>query len=512
MNERLRPSAKNLSGEAGGPSASPLLVRQATQSSAWVVGARLLERGLRTVRTIVLARLLSPTDIGLFAIAVVALGVLEQLSALGLDAALLRKRGGVEGYLDLAWTVQMVRGLVLGIALLFFAPLVAAFFDEPAAIPLVRVVALSAVIRGGMSIGLLQLQRDVDFVRITVWQFAAAVADLVVSVAAAFVYRDAWALVWGGIASSTVLLVSSYIVAPGWPRIAWNTRKFFELLRFGRWVFLTGLFDSAVRNGDYLIVGRFLGTAALGVYQVAFMIAEMAGTEVVRLVMRVGFPFLARLQDSEEDLRKALLVVTKLVCAVSIPMAAGTAILASDITSVLLGDEWVEMVPPLVILCGAAFARVILEINGSVLMVFDRPEVNTGLRALRAVVMIGLIFCFLPRWGLAGAAWAVVLSITLFEAVPGIFFVSRYVRDTWSLLASALFPPIVGSFGMVGVLWMVRDRVPVDGALVLTGLVLLGCVSYGIFMVYLDTRFDLGLVRALRVHILPALRAGKKDR
>ena len=134
------------------------LAKKVIRGGLWVVALRIINRGLGFVRTIILARLLAPEDFGLLGIAMLAVATLETFSQTGFHQALIQKKENVESYLDTAWTISVIRGIILFGILFFTAPTVAKFFSSPLASLVIRVIAISTLLTGFRNIGIVFFQ------------------------------------------------------------------------------------------------------------------------------------------------------------------------------------------------------------------------------------------------------------------------------------------------------------------------------------------------------------------
>ena len=162
------------------------LSQRAIRGGVWMLVLRVAERTLGLVRTVLLARLLVPDDFGVMGIALLAMSALETVSRTGFDVALVQKKGEIREYLDTAWTIQVIRGLLLSGVLLITAPLVARFFDSPESIAITRAIAVVELLKGLTNTGVIYFQRELEFSRQFIYQFSGTFANLAVAVSAAF--------------------------------------------------------------------------------------------------------------------------------------------------------------------------------------------------------------------------------------------------------------------------------------------------------------------------------------
>ncbi|MDH3556189.1 MAG: oligosaccharide flippase family protein, partial [Deltaproteobacteria bacterium] len=205
------------------------LSTKVVKSGLWVFALRILNRGLGFIRTIILARLLAPEDFGILGIAMLSISTLETFSHTGFHTTLIQKKDNIESYLNTAWTVSALRGTMLFVILFFSAPIIARFFNSSAATPVIRVIALFTLFSGLQNISILFFQKELEFHKQFIYEFAATLANLIVAIPLAFLLRNVWALVWGGLASSVVRLILSYTLHPYRPLIQLNRQKLKEL-------------------------------------------------------------------------------------------------------------------------------------------------------------------------------------------------------------------------------------------------------------------------------------------
>ncbi|MGH9890759.1 MAG: lipopolysaccharide biosynthesis protein, partial [bacterium] len=335
--------------------------RRAVHASFWSMLMRVALRGTGVVRNVVLARLLAPEDFGLFGIALVVLSLIDRFSDSGLHSALIQRDRDIAEYLDTAWTVQALRGTVAAVALALGGPLLAGFFGEPRAAPLIQVLGLSIFLRGFLNPGVLYFRRELEVNRQFMLRFGGAIVDLAVSIVAALVLRNAWALMIGLIAGLLTRVVVSFILHPFRPTLRLRFDQLRELSHYGRWLFLSNVLGFLIYKGDNLLVGKLIGAPALGIYMMAYMISEVITIEIGRTLTLVAFPAYSRLQGDLRRIRRAFCTVLELLWAVVAPIAVVVSILAEPITLFLLGPRWSQVASLLPFLAVAGGVRVLIN-------------------------------------------------------------------------------------------------------------------------------------------------------
>jgi len=461
---------------------SESLSRKVIRGGFWVFALRFTNRGLGFIRTIILARLLAPSDFGLLGIAMLAISTLETFSQTGFQAALIQKKDNAESYLDSAWTVSVIRGCVLFGLLFFSAPLVAKFFNSPQATLIIRVIAVTVLISGLRNIGVVFFQKELEFNKQFSYEFSATIIDLSVAVALAFILRNVWALVWGGLAAHCVRLYMSYSLHSYRPRISFEKEKFQELFGFGRWVLGSSILVFLITQGDDIFVGKMLGVTALGLYQMAYLISNLPATEITHVISQVTFPAYSKLQDDLPQLREAYLKVLQLTAFISMPFAGGIFILAPEFTKIFLGDKWMPMVSAMQALVFSGLVRSIQATTGPIFLALNRPEIEPKWQTIRLFVLFVLIYPLSNHWGILGTSIA-VFSSTFISTLGFAFLVLKITSCGIYPFFKRISLPFINALSMVLILLALKNsftsiRILHFTLLTGVGIILYLCITY----------------------------------
>lgn len=453
------------------------LTRRVAHGGVWAFLINGVNQALRLVRTVVLARLLAPDDFGLFGITLLALSALERFTQTGFTAALIQKPDETREDLDTAWVVQILRGLALGAVLLGTAPLVATFFREPGAEALTRALALVVILDGLQNIGVVYYRKDIEFHKEFVFKLAKTLPDLVASVIAAVVLRSAWALVVGLVVGRLVQTVASYVVHPYRPRPRFDRERARELFGFGKFITGHSVVLFLLTEGDDLLVGKILGAMSLGLYQMAYRLSNIAA-RVTHVVSGVTFPAYAKLQDRPERLNRALLRTLTLTAFLTLPAAAGVGALAPEITTVILGEKWMPMVPAAQVMCLFGAMRAIGATFGPAYRALARVDVPLKISLTQLTVLAAIVYPMTVRWDILGTAWAITLAMVVSLAYTSIA-ITRVTGLDLTRLYGPVLPPAAGALAAVAQTYVLRGvDFPGGPAVELGWLLVLGGVSY----------------------------------
>jgi O-antigen/teichoic acid export membrane protein len=470
--DRLRTVYDRLT--AGGSTAE-----QAIQSGIWVAGINVADRILQLLKVIILARLLSPAAFGLLGIALLTIAALRQFSKLGFDEALIQHEDDdVDAYLNTAWVMKIIRGFGIAVVAFLAAPYLAAFFGEPQAEPIIRVVGISPLILSLQNPAVMYFQKNLNFHKEFVYQVGGRLVDLTVAVVIALIFGSVWALVAGIVAMNFVKFVISYGIHEYRPNIEFNFAYGKEMFGFGKWLLVSAILVFLYGQGDDAFVGWFFAAGSLGVYQLAYRFSNAPATEVTHVISRVAFPTLSKVQNDTEKLREGFRRAVQLSTTVAFPMAAGIAAVAPQFVSVVLGDQWRPAIPVMQVLAVWGGIRAFGANVGSVYKSVGRPDISAGIQATKTGAIAIIIYPAAEWFGLVGVASAIVLSS--FVTTPiNIYYVLSITQDRAVELIKLIIYPLLGSIVMGGSVITVDTYVLAETSVLnFIFLIILGIILY----------------------------------
>ena len=457
----------------------PSLSGKTARSTFWLFSLRAADRLFILLRTIILARILAPNDFGVFGVALLVLSIVGSFSQTGYSQALIRKKEKIGPYLDTAWTINIVRGVLIAIALFFIAHPAASFLGAPVAGDIIRVIGLSILFQGFNNIAVLYFHKELKFQKFFKYQFVGTVVDFTVTAAAAYLLRNVWALAIGLIAGALTRLIMSYIIESYRPRIRFIRSQVKELFSFGKWISISGILVFFILHGDDIFVGSILGATMLGYYQMAYKISNTPATESTLVISSVTFPLYAKLQEDPDRLRQVYLRVLQVISLISFPLAGLIIVMAPEITIIFLGEQWMPIVPAVRTLVLAGFMRSIITTAIPVFKALGKPALETRWQAVRLAVIIALIYSLTIRYGILGTS----ITIAAGSLIAGIGFcadVIRLIRCSVREFLKTLLFPLVNSLAISLSLFFLKQHI--DGETI-TGFILLLLAAMPIFVV-----------------------------
>jgi PST family polysaccharide transporter/lipopolysaccharide exporter len=473
---------------------------QTVKSGIWASLANGLGRGLQFLKLGALTWLLTPNEVGLVGYALLTLAALRRVSKLGIEEALIEHaEDNVDAYLDTAWTLRTLRGVGIGLLAVLAAPFVAAFVGYPRAEPLIQAMAVLPLLKGLENPGVIYFRKNLAFHREFVYKVGKAATIAVVTIAAAFVLRNAWALVIGDIAGGLVALAVSYVIHDHRPRPSLDRSKARELFGYGKWITASGLLVYLINEGDDFFVGWFIGAGALGIYQISYRFSNAPATEITHVVSSVAFPAYSKLQGDVDRLRSAFYQALTLTTVLSFPTAVGIVAVAPTFVATFLRPEWAEAARVMQILALWGLLRSLGATTGPLFQAVGRPDYATKIQFGKLLLIALLIYPATDAYGIAGTAAVIVLNSVLFSEPVASYLAVRTVDGSFRRFFRVVgFPALASAVMGLGV-YGLRESFGLDeGFLAFTALVVVGVVLYVAAVGLLELLFDYEAPSVLR--------------
>lgn len=393
------------------------------------------------VTVIVLARLLTPADFGIVALAAVFLQFLDAVQTGGLKAALIQRRTEIEAAAASAFLFALASSLVLYAALYLAAPLAGTFFRTPELVDVLRVLGLLVVIRALAAVPTALLERELRFrVRAHV-EVAVALVQSACAIGLAVAGFGLWSLVIAQLVGAVTGCGLSWVVSPARLRLrARSWRVLRELLRFARFVSVGRFAELLTGSLDNFAVGRLLGATSVGFYGVAFRLATFptAGLAVIGNV--VMLPALSQVQHDRQTFRRAYLVNLRRLAFLVFPASATFLVAAEPVVVGLLGARWEPAVDPLRILALYGLVYALTTTTSAVFEAANRPSLSLLVTLPNVITLGPLLYLFTSAWGTKGTAAAMLLSLST-SAVPKVILGVRILGLRAADVAGALVRP-----------------------------------------------------------------------
>ena len=413
---------------------------------------------LKLVFGLILVRLLTPRAFGLYGMTLVFLGFAEIFQEMGMTAALIHKQVSGQKYYSSAFWVNLAAGLLLTGAFVGAAPYIAGFYGEAELTPLAMCLAISFLIDATTVVQRSILRKKLDFRTLSIIDLCTVLVAGATSITLAYLGMGVWALVALLLTRRFASAVLLWLVSEWRPAFVFSPAAVGELLGFS--VYLVGAksMNYWVRKLDDLLVGRFIGSRALGIYGRAYEIMLLPLQSVSRVLADVMFPSFSAIQHDKKRVKRIYLRCTRAIGLVTFPMMLGLLVTAGPFVRGLLGLRWEAMIPILRVFCVLGVTQSVGTLNGTLYQSQGRTDLQfrVGL-IVKTVLILGIVIGL--QWGVLGVAVGYgIASLSMhFLTVPVAISV---IEMRYRTFATNLAPVLVTAVCMAGVVWVIGLFLP----------------------------------------------------
>ena len=429
------------------------LKERVIRGGVWSISGHFISQGIRLGGNLVTTRLLMPEMFGVMAIANVLFIGVEMFSDLGLRQNIVQSRRGDESvFLNTAWTLQIIRGLLLCIIMLLLSIALyyagefnwfpkGSVYSEEVLPYIIAVLSLTPIIRGFESTKLATASRHLALGRLTGIDILSQLAGPVVIITWCNYDNSVWALVAGWFAASLTRLILSHTMMPGINnKCRWDSESFKNLYNFGKWIFLSSILGFLLNNGDKLLLGAFLNANELGIYSIAFMLVAAVETVLRKLISGVSFPALSELYRQNPDAlgnyyyRFRLPIDLFSLFLVGVIFAAG-----QSVVDILYDDRYRDAGWMLEILAVSLFF-IRYEVAELCYLVIGKPKLLTVINFIRVIgvyLLVPIVFSF---FGIKWTIW--VIATNRIIALPVMFYFNK-VNGIFNLFNEVKVLPVI---------------------------------------------------------------------
>lgn len=402
--------------------------RSAVRGISWMALLRGSMRGMTLIKVVILARILTPSQFGVYGIALLVLGLLEILTETGINIVLIQEEGKTDKYISTAWAVSIIRGFLISLIIFALAPLITSFFESPSALNLIRFAALVPLARGFINPSIVKFQKELKFNKEFWFRSSIFLVDTSFAIALGVITKSEYALIWGMFIAAIFEVIISFFVVKPMPALEFDSKKVGKVIGRGKWITFAGIFEYLFQHLDDIVVGKLLGTAPLGLYQQAYRVSTLPISEVGEVFNKVTFPTYTKISEDKERLKKAFLKVSSIISLLVIPFGLILFFFAKEVVLILLGNNWLEVVDVLKVLAIFGILKAISNSAYPLFLSVKRQEIITF---ITLVGILGLAIPLIPlinKFGIVGAGYATIIG-ALVGLPIGIYHLFRVFKN-----------------------------------------------------------------------------------
>jgi O-antigen/teichoic acid export membrane protein len=459
-------------------------VRQELRSGAlWSTISRFVTRILLFGTTIVLARVLSPSDFGVVALGMVIYSLAGLFSDLGISASLIQAKEQIADQANASFWLNLIIGAALTLLTIAIAPWVGHFYKNPLVTPLLQVQGLSFFLNGLGTVQSVLLTKNMAFKQLARIDIVSGMSERTLALIFAFTGFAAWSLVLPSIMLVPVRTVMLWRASSFRPRWHLGREQWSRIFHFGKHVFATTLLRYININGDYFIIGKLMGATPLGIYTFAYNLANWPIENIVWVLNKISFPAFSKLQDQREELQKVYRRIIESVSLLSFPIMLGMLAVADQLVIQVYGEKWREGILPLKIIIGFMLVRTIASPGGGILLARGKPKIEFYFNLVQMPLLLTAIVIG-AQHGIVGVATGMAAVL----GIMGMVFIriaQSQIQLGWRAFWSDIQPGLLCSLLMMAGVVLFRfgsAGILGDNLISLLLAVLVGAILYPLFL------------------------------
>ncbi|MBT0607938.1 lipopolysaccharide biosynthesis protein [Aequorivita echinoideorum] len=416
------------------------LRKSATSGLVWTFLDTVVARGVGIAASVLLARLLSPREFGLMGMVYIFTAVSATLVDGGLTASLIRTQQVDNRDYSTIFFTNIAVSFILYWVVFLLAPFIAAFYDEPDLIFIVRVYALIFVITSFSAVQLTIFQKKMDFKKLMLLNIPGILIGAGIGITMAYYGFGVWSIIAMQLATQAVLTIMLWIVSDWKPSFVFSTLKLKRHFEFGYKLTLSGLLNTIFDNIYNVLIGRFYATASLGHFERAKTFSLYPATILTTMVGKVSYPLMAGIQDEKERLASAYKQILQFIFFISAPLMLGLSAVGKPLILFVLGPQWEQAAVFFQILCISGMLYPIHAFNLNLLKVYGRSDWFLKVEVIKKI-MIAVVVAIAFQFGIYALVWSAAIISVLALAINTYYTnllinynLWQQFRDVWVIL------------------------------------------------------------------------------
>ena len=465
----------------------------------WRFAEKVGAQGITMVVTIVMARLLTPSEYGLIAFLMIFITILNVFVDSGLGNALIQKKDADHKDFSTVFYFNIFICTLLYLLLFITAPIIGNFYNEPTLIPMIRVLGITLVISGLKNVQQAYVSREMMFKRFFYATLTGTIVSGFVGIGMAYKGFGVWALV-GQYLTNTIMDTFVLWLTVGWrPTKEFSFERFKKLFSFGWKLLVSALLDTGYNNLKGLIIGKYYTKADLAYYNNGNKFPSLIVSNINASIGSVLFPYMSQEQDDKEKLKRSMRIAIKTSSYIMWPMLIGFGVCGNTIISLLLTDKWLPAVPYLQIACFTYGLWPIHTVNLQAVNAMGRSDVFLKLEIVKKIVGLLVIFLTMRHGVIILALSGIVTSIisVFINAWPNKRFLKYYYREQ----IRDIMPSFLLSLLMGVIVWIIGEHLNVHKIILLMIQITVGAIIYilgSILLKYESFYFILGKLKKIK--------------
>ena len=366
---------------------------------AWSLIERFSVQALQFVITIIIARILQPSDYGLVGMMSIFIAISFSLIDSGFSAALIQKKDRNQTDYSTIFFFNLAMSIALYLLIVLFTPKIVNFYNEPRLLLLAKVIAINILIQSLSIIQTTHYSINLDFKTQAKASLLSVIFSGIVGIILAYNDFGVWALVWQTITRNTLNVILLWVYSKWRPDLSFSKESLKSLFPFGSKLLVAGFLYTVFENIYLVIIGKYFSSKDLGYYVKAKNISNLPSSTLTSVILRVTFPVLSSIQDDEERMISMYKKIVRFTIFITFPLIILLAVVSKPLVLLLLTEKWYAAATYLQLLCFVMLWFPLNEININLLKVKGKSDSILILAIVRIVITV-LVLIVTIRHGL----------------------------------------------------------------------------------------------------------------
>lgn len=420
------------------------LKSQAVKGVVWSAVERFSVQGIQFVLSIIIARLVAPSEYGLIAMLGIFLAIAQTFIDSGFSNALIQKKDRTEVDFSTVFYFNIVVSLVVYLILFLSAPYIALFYKEPLLDIITKWVGLNIIISALSIVQRAKLTIQLNFKTQAKASLIAVVISGICGITMAYYGYGVWALVCQSLLNNLLNTLFLWIFAHWYPLLVFSFSSFRVLFSFGSKLLFSGLLHTLYVNMYSLVIGRTYSSEIVGFYNRAYQFASFPSITIMGIISRVIYPIQCNIQNDKNRSQRLLLSYLGLCSFIMFPLLIIIAVVADDFVLLILSEKWLPSGKLLSILCISYLFYPLLMVNGSFLNSMGRSDLVLKAEFIKKAVAVAILLFTMP-FGIEIVCWGFFLY-NMFDYFIMTMYQKRILNVGFGQQILALIPIFALSF------------------------------------------------------------------
>ena len=394
------------------------LKKSATSGIKWSTASRVGQQGIQFITLTIFARLLQPEDFGLMASAMVIIGFINVFRDLGIPAAIIQRQEITDDLFSSLFWLSVITGVILMIGLILVSPLLAEFFNNSGLIPILKVLSFSFLFSSLSNVQQAMLEKEMNFKSIAKYEICGTLLSAISGISVAFLNFGVWSLVTQNIVFTLTITILLWFNVPHKPKLLCKWKELKSIANFSGNLAGFNILNYFVRNADYILIQKYLGSQQLGYYTLAYRLMLYPLRNITVVVTRVMFPVLSKIQQDDTQFKDIYLKLVSSIALITFPLMLGLTAVSDNFVLVLLGAKWEPVITLIVILAPLGLIQSIYTPAGMIYQSKGRTDLWFRWGLFSGLLFVSAFWIGL-RWGIIGVALA-YLIVNVITLYPGL--------------------------------------------------------------------------------------------